>query len=598
MGMADAAERSITRGLGLTTDAAARTVFHDLREQGRRLRERQASRRQLSEAEAEAERKASMCFTHLLTSDIIYLVAKAGMATDPDFALRMAGVCTDWRETILAHGQLWGHLRLSRRRPVAKATLWIERSRGRLRAVEMTERVPTSEHKALAEILGPHIAGVEDVHFHYLLSDDYKAWRGKCRALKSFKVRIDPRALQFNMLRILHPDAKPNRIEFMSLQPREMLQPTTPSVLGLNLETGDPVSATQLASLRHLKLNVTQIMAPEPWLPKIAESASHLESIEVQGRTLALKDVDFDPITLPNLRRLEVCDAMGMAAPSSTLLCPNLLHYSCWKWNAVTDYMQPGAQSHRLPVLQNLRGPGIPLATLTSLDLGHCAFAQADLLALLPQLKALRFLNVSFTGIDNDFLEALSDRDNPALPSLTALSVAGHDTLSAGPLRRLVLNRLGIGLNRPKKAAPPPKRSAFAPAKRAQPAPSSLPAPTTSSTASDPAPSTAPPSLSAVAPITWICVDQCNHPDMSVDILAQLRRHARFLSNQNGAIVEDRVRGRGAYAWDADDDWTAACGGGVDGCHLRKRRADEDGWYVHHTCKRARAGEGDVDGEE
>lgn len=575
MGLLEAGERSITRGLTLTSDASARLPLLNLREQGKRLRERQAARREFSAAESEAERKAGMCFTHLLTPDILYLVAGAGTRDDPDFALRMAGVCGDWRAVVLGQSSLWSHLRLGRRRPVSKAALWIDRSRGRLKIVEVGEHVPAAEHQSLAAILAPVAHRVERAHFVLLTVSHYiDAWKGKCRALRTLKIHSDYRLSLFSMLGILHPDARPEVVEMTSTPaPAQQPQHSFARHAQFDLPAGSPVSLSQLAQLKTLRFGSVSIHSQEPWVLQLAQAALKLQTLELRGLSYTLAAVQEEPVSLEHLTRLEVCDRTGLLAPTTTLVTPNLTHYGAYNWH---PRLLPGP-GPILNILDNIRG--LP-RTLTSLDIGRTAFVQSDLIALLREFENLRFLNVSFCGIDNDFLEALAT--GGLLPSLTALSVAGHDTLSSGPLRRLVLHRLGIAPK--KKTAPLSRRSAFAPTRKA-PSPSEKAKAEAEAKATEKEEEEAKKNL---VPITWICVDQCNHYDMNVDILLSLRKHVRFLSSHNGQVVEDRIRGRGAYAWDADDFGAACMGNGEGGCQLRKRRADEDGWYVHHTCKLAK----------
>ncbi|BEJ14636.1 hypothetical protein CspHIS471_0404030 [Cutaneotrichosporon sp. HIS471] len=557
LGLLGAAERSITRGLTLAplSDAAARKPLLDLRQVGKRKRVAMTALQDENAAEAEAARKGAMCFTHLLTSDILYLIAKAG---DGDTALCMAGVCQDWRGAMLSHSSLWSHLRLGRRRPAAKAATWVDRSGGRIKTVEITRYVAEADVMAVATELALPIENVESVNLHYLTDGTcgkyLAAWRGKCRALRELKVKSDTRVPQHAMFQLLHQ-------ECCTLEVVEMTKAhvtPTPTVYNFNISTGIPVAPSQLVSLRHLVLGQGAVHSDQAWVLALAAAAPRLAHLELRCTTSTAFPADEDPITLEYLTHLEVCDRAGLSEPTKALHTPNLSVYSAWNWHMRST---PGPP---LSVLDNLRG--LP-RTLTSLDIGRCGLNQADLLALLPEFTSLRFLNVSFCGIDNQLLEALVDG---ILPTLTALSVAGHDLISAGPLRRLVYGRLGIETTKPKPV--PVRRSAFAPKKKSKPEPT----PPSQSSSQHWQPS------QPKVPITWICVDQCN--GMAVEILTALRKHVPFLSNQNGAVVEDRVRGRGAFAWDSE----LACEHAADGCHLRRRRADEEGWYVHHTCKQAR----------
>ncbi|CAK9787184.1 unnamed protein product [Cutaneotrichosporon oleaginosum] len=502
-----------------------------------------------------------MCFTHLLSPDILYLVARSGGADAP---LRLAGVCRDWRAAMLAHTSLWRDLRLARRRPAAKAALWMQRAGGRLRRVEITRAVPDADAAAVAAELAPALAHVESITFADLsdpAAGKYAAaWRGQCRALRELRVRAHTMAARLSMFTLLHPDCG-------TLERVEMTGPHPGALTAHPFGIGPPfpLAPAHLASLRHLVIGQGTLTAQQPWVLALAAAAPRLEHLEVRCTTQCTPaDADADdpdPLTLEHLTHLDVCDRLALHQPGETLLTPNLASYSAWNWHARSA---PGPP---LPVLDVLRS--LP-RTLTTLDIGRCALDQAALLALLPDFTALRFLNLSFCGVDNTLLEALV---TGLLPTLMALSLAGHDSLSAGPLRRLVFSRLGIEPAPARPAARP--KSAFAPKRRApqpKPEPQAQPEPARPRT-----------------PITWICVDQCNA--MAVDILDALRAHVPFISNHNGALVEDRVRGRGAYAWDVGGADAEAGDCAPAGCHLRKRRRDDGSWYVHHdsTCKAARA---------
>lgn len=589
MNMLDAAERSITKGLILAKDAPSRKVFTELRATAERARVRLAETKATTAAEAEAARiaaaKAAMCFTHLLPPDILLLIAKAGAETDASMPLRMACVCADWRSVMLSHSPLWSHVKLGRRRPVAKLALWKERSNGRLKRVTITHYVPKDRHAEVADILAPLIGGVEEMAIAGAIEVFMSKWWGRCRRLKTLVVRNDTTLSLPFLCALLHPDAS----ELQSVDWSSVVIPASgsPAALKRGYLTADdlwlPNPTVQLKSLRKLRIGSGQVAEARMWLPSLLEHAPNIREVEL-GCTWAARHTPTDEdeaVTLPTLSRLELRDMAGMPLPSAYLNTPNLTSFSCFGWTP-----------REASTIDNLRGPGLTAAlpNLVSLDIGRCGFSQDQLLALLPELVSLRFLNVSFGGLDNNFLEALVVQpDHVLLPSLTALSIAGHDNMSAGPLRRMVLSRHPDMPNpAPRRLAPvpPPQRSAFAPVRR-KPPPLALPS------------SQPEPERPEVAAMTWVCVDQCNHPDMDVRVLEQLRKHLRFVSNHNGVVVEDRIRGRGAYAWDRDSDWDETCAPGSGGCHLRKRRgeclvcaradsaADSDGWYVHHTCKRA-----------
>lgn len=587
MGMVDAAERSITKGMSLTRDPAARKNLNDLRDKAAQVRIRLEVDGATSAFEADvlalAQAKAKLCFTHLLSPDVILLIAEAGLQSDPDMPLRMAGVCTEWRAIVTHRTAVWSHLRLGRRRPEAKVAYWVEKSKSRVRQLTITNKMPRERHTDVARMLRRHVAGLErlEIHAHDpdLLVNE---WQEACRQLKSLVIHnvrgstAARRTYPF-VFGLLHPTAA--RLEAVdigcaNMAPGTVIQGDDPDANprdGLWL----PNPTLQLACLRKLRI-ADGLAGKRMTLSTLLADTPHLHELDVGRIFFHAPEEDDTHALVPRLEKLELRDTGGQRDLVTALDIPGLTAFSCYGWT-----------TGQLRTIDMLRGVGMAAAlpNLVSLDIGRCGVIQSQLMAVLPELKSLRFLNVSFLGLNNDFLEALVVGDTALLPCLTALSMAGHDNISAGPLRRVVLSRAPTEASKAIAPLPtrPASRSAFTPARSAfaRPKPAAVAVAATATSSS--------PQRPPVAAITWVCVDLCNHPDMDVRVLEPLRRRVRFLSNHNGNQVEDRIRGRGIYAWDKDGDWDSDCAGGSgEGCHLRKRRADEDGWYVHHTCKRAR----------
>jgi hypothetical protein len=268
-------------------------------------------------------------------------------------------------------------------------------------------------------------------------------------------------------------------------------------------------------------------------------------------------------------------------------------------------------------LIHHIRAPGLApaLATLQSLDIGKCHIPEADLLNLLHDLPELRFLNVSHCDLTNGFLEVLTPKSEDdyrrvIVPKLTSLSIAGSGEIGSAALRDFVFSRLpqdirsklrrnestsGTNANakasqssqsqssqgsqgqkrgtafRPTAPSQPTKRSAFGP---------TLPSQSrvgTGKSAIRLPPATAPPALNTpqrvalppLARIEWLNVDHCErvHPD----VITVLEKHVRWVSHWCGVPVEERIRGKGRWSWNAG--WTEECEDDDDeggGCRLRQ----------------------------
>jgi len=222
----------------------------------------------------------------------------------------------------------------------------------------------------------------------------------------------------------------------------------------------------------------------------------------------------------------------------------------------------------------------------------------------------LRYLGLACTSIETEFLQALvrPESGGGLLPQLTALSLAGHDSISAGTIRDVVWSRLPeADRPRPRTSQHSLKRqpSAFAGFMPTAPAPKK--AKKSSSSPSEPTPTSGSlpcvesegcipasqiqmgtiPSKSNVASITWLNLDGCERIEPSA--VQILRQKVRFVSFFMGKIDEVRARGQGKWAWDAD--WLDSCGpDGERSCHVRRvpgTSGKDERWYVHHVCSDA-----------
>lgn len=516
-------------------------------------------------------------------------IAEAGLATDPNIGLRLAGVCTSWRNIVLGHPPLWRRLVLTHRRPLAKLTLFTRRGR---QMTEITLKHSVGDERVAVALRG-HVREVERLTFDGFTYDQIVRytdnWRGMCAKLTDLVVKNSggdrPMAKRGLFFGLLDPNAS-------SLQRAEVPAGYTGAYTSQDIvprygsREWVPRSA-QLANLRHLRLHNAELHLP---LSSLLALMPALEWAEFD--VSAPLPTQNERIDLPALKHLHLGNQRSLDLNNASL--PSLESLSLYR---------SGVQ---VPSLDLTR-----FRALTSLDVGFC-YLGPQFANVLRELSKLRFLGLTGCSVQNDLLEHLVvAQGKPALmPELSALSLAANDEIGAGPVRRIVLSRnLGALDSRPKQKAPAAK-SPFAPAagpfapkraaksgtakqagvgsgagalSRTQSQSSSSERSLSRQNSEASLPSASAPQPPSTAAINFLVLDHCHSPHMDAGVLAGLRRYVGFVSYANPQTVdEDRIRGRGAY------DWTKAKN--VDaGCHLRKREAGEaEGWYVHHNCKAAR----------
>ena len=105
------------------------SILRDRAEANRRRldRETDESRRQaLLETARLQAKKAKINFIQHLPRDVLVCIAEQGLA------VKMAMVCREWRDVVCSQPSLWKSLTVGRGRSIAKAKLWMERSKGRI----------------------------------------------------------------------------------------------------------------------------------------------------------------------------------------------------------------------------------------------------------------------------------------------------------------------------------------------------------------------------------------------------------------------------------------------------------------------------------
>ncbi|WVR05933.1 hypothetical protein IAU60_002959 [Kwoniella sp. DSM 27419] len=552
-----------------------------------------------------AIRKSRINFAHRLSADIIITIVEQGLAEQPGLAVKMSGVCRSWREIIIHQGSLWNTLVLNEKKPVEKTKLWMERSNGRLHELILT--LPGNlEQVKLAEIGRLLIPSLDNLR--YLSSVDratlpwQHVWQERCRSLRYLQL-IGGAGCPWLDGGLLHSQARSLRelhLEHREIYARPRESASDPDS-GSSTFTWTDHDEGQLLALEVITMKQCGISSTYVDQSDLLQDLLSLRSVSLVGTTWSLLGVEQQPsqVVLHDLSRYELSSSR-QPTQAPRLEAPNLRHLDLW---SVSFYQST------VPGFITSSGLERALPHLESLDMGRCAVTLEQLLPILSKLPSLKFLNVSFCSLDNRFLESLERRnkEDDLLPNLTALSVAGNSEITAGPLRRLVDSRTPEGvraLSRSSSVAMTPARgSAFRPtlsssqsksspfgpsqpkSRSSQPATGSRAPSQTSATSSQPktqssqASAISSPSTQHKPCIQWLVIDHCER--IEAEAFDYLRKRVRFVTQSFSAKMdENRIRGKGRYAWDAA--YTPTCG---DACSLRRVPGSKDGYYVHHTCE-------------
>ncbi|WRT64196.1 uncharacterized protein IL334_001125 [Kwoniella shivajii] len=585
-------------------------IFVQHENEQRRAAQSQVERNRIEAARIVAK-KAKINFINRLSPDVLINIAEAGLIDDPGFVVKMAGVCRNWRNILLNTGSLWSTLILGKKRVVERAKFYLERNKGNIKELIVKEEFEMYRFPIITGLLSPYLSKVRRLTIlqsSVLLQHD---WKKKFCHLEYLRIKSDILGIGTDLVyRLLSPDAA----SLLELDIEgggyghiySRYDEKAEGVLNNNSEEEeDPPfwtenSSVHLNRLRVLRLKRCFIYAA--W-PDHTELLSHLPSIEIfEMNNVVWNSIDTmnDPLarqwydrrsargldmTLQDLNTYKITGSAKNLALYN-IKAPRLQHLDIWSAHA----------SGSASIAPHILTPGLAAAlpNLLSLDIGRCTIDHRDMLDILPKLKSLKFLNVSYCPLDNAFLEALERKGNEKdlLPNLMALSIAGNTEITSAPLRRFVLSRTPGGLKPPKPSPVPKKGSAFRPS---VPKPSPF-APSTSHSQSSHQSTkvnlTQPPNPTAnsskpevtLPSIQWLCLDNCDRVEF--EIVDYLRRKVRYISQQFSTnIVENRIRGKGKYSWEGEYD--IGCGTGESGCQLRKLPGSKDGYYVHHTCKQA-----------
>ncbi|WVW82361.1 hypothetical protein I302_104368 [Kwoniella bestiolae CBS 10118] len=606
-------------------------IFAQHENEQRRAAQSAEERRKIELGRAMAK-KVKMNFINMLSPDVIINIAEAGSSNSGmGFIIRMAGVCRTWRNILLNTGSLWSTLTLGKKRVIERVRYILERSKNKVKEIIIRDDFDISRLTDISQLLKPHLKDVKRLTINGDVSRFSRFWQGEFKSLEYLKIKSTSfevsdlvyRLLSCDCSSLKELDIEGGRYEHIYNYSYDLTLQAQATQNGIPVpqhrrngdEEHDPPfwtehSLTHLSGIYTLRLKNCTIYAA--WTDH-TELICHFPSLETfeminitWDSTYLLTDTDsraFKWNQTRSSRGLDISldDLKTVSITGSTrnlglydIHAPNLKHLDLWS-------VHPIGSTSIAPLIDT---PGLKdaLGSLESLDIGRCTIDLNDLLDLLPRMPRLKFLNVSYCPLDNRFLEALERRgkEEDSVPNLMGLSISGNTEITSGPLRRFILSRTPQGIRSARNKEVVKKGSAFRPTP-AKSSPFGPSRPYTQSQSSqksfvpDSHPST--PSSSNVIQaqeakekhtplpsIQWLCIDNCDRIER--EFIDHIKTKVKYISNSYSTnMVESRIRGKGRYSWGLE--WDIECGDGEGGCHLRKVAGSKDGYYIHHTCKKA-----------
>lgn len=550
-------------------------------EQDRRLATAsEAERKAIMEARR-AEAKSTKDFTQLISPDVLLLITDHLLLDNPSIGCRLSAVCRRWRDVLHERPAVWSTLVLGKTRPLQKATKFLERNKGGVWNLKLLPSFD-SWKLDLAGVISDHVDQLKSFEFCDRPVDLLDELYGRFTSLERL-TQISPSNRLVETARTARPDRGLG------------LDGSHPTLRSLRIDCSEMINFGladgSLSQLREVTLRRCAFLHDKGPLEIFYQTSPLIERIDLRDSLAHRVIIDHStniPLPDPSFAEEDGGQARVMRSlheyiePSPALLrfeaisAPNLVHLDMSSLSALDKSLGP------YPVIiDQLKAAGLvnALPNLQSLDIGgHTLGLSRDdlesLVEVLSGMFSLRFLNVSFTFIDDQdaMLKALTWRnsardemeDGPStdlLPNLEALSIAGLDVTSIA-LRDLVLSRLPQArqpMRSQRQSQPTSSRSAFKPSSTSA-APSLVMRPESSAenratgsslTPSQPIRRVSSSQTQRRACLKWLCVDHCTSIDTQLPVY--LATKLPFVSHSlRERKVLDRIKGKGRYGWDLD----------------------------------------------
>jgi F-box/TPR repeat protein Pof3 len=357
------------------------------------------------------------CHFGLLPVEICSEIFKEVVSCDPAQVLVVSSVCRQWRVVALNTAALWGTLVLSGKHLVARANLWVKRSKGQIRELcVLPGDALFTKNLDLLNSLSWEVLRTLKLDSNTLLLPPISA----LSTLESLEISRSPDSMGSNAFLAR---SKPNN-----------------SLRSLTLNQVYFDWAILLPHFNNLvSLVIRQVVSGRPDLIlAVLEANPKLERLIVDSTYVEATEAALaSPIRLPRLTHLESCGTKDTMALLYNLVdCPSLQ-----KLILSRHRLQSGVFVHVLET------------PLTELRIHRCGVAASTLIPFLRLSSSLETLELShLSGVANEVAEALAavagdstttiERGSPMCPSLAYIDFSHCDDLKSGPLVRLVKSRL------------------------------------------------------------------------------------------------------------------------------------------------------------
>lgn len=387
-----------------------------------------AGNEQVQKDLATLRRTISQGATHVsqLPVELLTEIFTLVLNDDDTRTITLSHVSMHWRSVVQQSSNLWSTLILSKRSPVAKTRLWIQRSRGRIRTLSLRESLQENLDWSFSLLRGLNWTGLERLHAAEM--EIYKGLKSVCTSQLP--------------------------LQLLELDIQDRIVKDSPATI-----TQDRDSLCSLLNFSHLR-SVTC----HAWQlsRRIFQEPTHLRSVALHSLVASPRLSDIVHLLSQNLE-LEVID-FGFrfiidlsTGDQSRLILPRVNRFEMRRFDRaqslVTLFEFPSLQTLILAnfsssidvILTTLASDG--LQRLTELCIDKCPLTSPPLIELLVRNPNLETLSLtSLSKIANPVVKRMVSPIGepevlPACPKLRTLNLSNHGDLETLGLKRLVRSR-------------------------------------------------------------------------------------------------------------------------------------------------------------
>ena len=380
-------------------------------------------------------------FIQVLPREVLVLIADHASEDNASFPVRMAGVSKEWRDVMLSRPSLWSTLVLSKPRPTIKVKVWLDRSNERLREVRFDQHFKSGHVDGVTDMLADYVSHVKTLTISSTLPIlQPKVLTGAFKSLERFRYGSQADGangsgiINLNIIDQASKTLRDVEIHHANFTGHRGVNVWQDVTYGSGLLENYDKMFERLNTVQTFRMTNGHITIP-PSTRYPARSSRRIFMAHLkEAETITFNDVTFAPF-IDLQAQLQPVQAAAVAAGSNAgdavIELPKLKSYT-EKFKGIYEpesiferisapnltslYLWDSQPIQNWKVIDELLAPGLEQALphLQALDIGKTAIHQPDLLRVLKDLPSLRFLNVSYCGIDNAFLDAIQVKGGQA----------------------------------------------------------------------------------------------------------------------------------------------------------------------------------------